>query len=96
MQQGGIISIHAASVEKPGAHWIEVQVRDNGVGILEENYEDIFQSGYTTKTMRRGMGFGLWWSRFYIERLSGCLEVSSIVNVETTFTVTLPAYRPDL
>jgi signal transduction histidine kinase len=91
VQEDGRIAVSARSWEREGQCWVEVRVCDSGVGILEEDYETVFQLGYTTKNVRRGMGFGLWWSRFYVERLRGRLEVESVRSGGTVFTVTLPA-----
>ena len=42
------------------------------------------------------MGFGLWWTKFYIERLEGDLLVESEVGKGTEFTIILPAYQEEV
>jgi signal transduction histidine kinase len=93
VQEDGRIAVSARSWEREKQGWVEVRVCDNGVGILEKDYETVFQLGYTTKSAKRGLGFGLWWSRFYVERLRGRIEVESVRSEGTVFTVTLPAYN---
>lgn len=67
---------------------IEVVIRDNGVGIRPEHMRRIFDIGWTTK--QKGMGFGLFWTRDYIEGLGGGIRVESVQNEGTTFTICLP------
>ncbi|NEP09234.1 MAG: GAF domain-containing protein [Symploca sp. SIO2C1] len=79
--------------EKPV--WTKIRVSDTGLGIVEENIEKIFQRGFTTKSERGNMGFGLWWTKVKIEELGGQLDVSSNVGIGTDFTVILPAYKQE-
>ena len=68
---------------------IEVTICDNGPGIAIENLTKIFEMGWTTKK-GSGMGFGLFWTRDFIEGLGGKLIVSSALGEGTTFVIKLP------
>ncbi|MBP6472686.1 MAG: GAF domain-containing protein [Chloroflexi bacterium] len=68
---------------------IEVTIRDNGPGIAAENLAHIFEMGWTTKK-GSGMGFGLFWTRDFIEGLGGKLVVTSALGAGTTFVIKLP------
>jgi signal transduction histidine kinase len=68
---------------------IIISIRDNGVGIKTENLTRIFEMGWSTKK-GQGMGFGLFWTKDYIEGLDGTITVESVWRKETTFTITLP------
>ncbi len=66
-----------------------IQVIDNGVGILMENFNKIFTFGFTTK--KEGHGFGLHSSANAIHELGGKMSVDSKgPNEGATFTITLP------
>ncbi len=67
---------------------IEVTISDNGVGIKPEHIPKIFEIGWSTK--RTGLGFGLFWTRDYIEGLGGTIRVESAVGQGTTFYIHLP------
>lgn len=70
-------------------HGVEVTIRDNGPGIPPENLPRIFEMGWTTKK-GSGMGFGLFWTKDFVDGLGGKLTVASTIGVGTTFVVTLP------
>lgn len=67
---------------------VEVEVRDRGSGIRLENMGRIFELGVTTKST--GLGFGLFWTKDYIEGLGGSLSLESQWGVGTTMTISLP------
>ncbi|NEP13556.1 MAG: GAF domain-containing protein [Symploca sp. SIO2C1] len=92
MPNGGTLSVDSKTVELEGRCWVELIVRDNGVGIAEDNQEQIFQADYSTKSTNRVMrGFGLWWTQAYVQRLGGWLKVESKLGKGAHFTVILPA-----
>jgi signal transduction histidine kinase len=94
MHQGGALSITATQVQLDIGIWVEIRVCDTGVGIAAENLEKIFEFGYTTKDAKRGLGFGLWWTKFYVEHfLEGHLNVDSVPSQGSRFTLLLPAYN---
>lgn len=69
---------------------IQLEVRDSGVGISEENLKKIFSHGFTTKD--DGHGFGLHSSALAAEQMGGSLSVHSDGPGEgACFTLTLPA-----
>lgn len=70
-----------------GKH-VQITVRDNGDGIPPENVGRIFEMGWTTKRGR--LGFGLFWTKDFIEGLGGSIEVESRRGIGTTFAVKLP------
>jgi signal transduction histidine kinase len=67
---------------------IEVTVEDHGIGINPENLNRIFEMRYTTK--QSGLGFGLYWTKDFIEGLGGSITVQSEVGKGTQFTIHLP------
>ncbi|NEZ63001.1 GAF domain-containing protein [Leptolyngbyaceae cyanobacterium CCMR0082] len=87
-----IRAISLNSLYRNGDRWIEIHVSDTGKGIEKENYENIFQAGFGSNNTKnkRGMGFGLWWTRAYIERVGGDINVVSKIGEGTTFIVRLP------
>jgi two-component system NtrC family sensor kinase len=69
---------------------VEIQVRDDGVGIPPEILPQIFEPFLTTKESGHGVGLGLAISHGIIERHHGHIEVQSEAGKGTTFTITLP------
>jgi two-component system, NtrC family, sensor kinase len=74
---------------------VEVQVRDNGVGIPAEIKDKLFQPFFTTKPTGEGTGLGLSISYDIVtQEHGGTITVESKVGDFTEFTVRLPrAYR---
>ncbi len=63
-------------------------VQDNGDGIPPENYDTIFQIGFST---RNTGGIGLNLAKERIENLGGRIYFESVVNQGTTFCIELPS-----
>jgi two-component system NtrC family sensor kinase len=74
----------------PGNEQIELQVRDDGVGIPPEILPHIFDPFTTTKEVGKGVGLGLAVSKGIVERHGGHIEVVSELGVGTTFRIILP------
>lgn len=68
---------------------ITVSIRDNGVGIKPENLDKIYELGWSTKPT--GMGFGMFWTKDYIEGQKGSIKVDSVWQEGTTVCIKLPA-----
>ncbi|MBD0276449.1 MAG: response regulator [Flavisolibacter sp.] len=66
-----------------------VTVKDNGCGIPEENISRLFEPYFTSK--RNGMGLGLAATLNILQSHKAHIDVSSVVNEGTTFTITFPA-----
>ena len=67
---------------------IRVTVRDNGTGIRAEHRHRIFEMRWSTKAS--GLGFGLFWTRDYIQGLGGQITVESAWGEGTTVQILLP------
>jgi signal transduction histidine kinase len=87
---GGKIVISA--VQLPGN--VKISVRDNGVGILKESIEKLFNvqdNTYTKGTMNEsGTGMGLILCKEFIEKHGGKIWVDSEPGKGSTFHFTLP------
>lgn len=81
------ISTRALSAEQ-----IELQVRDDGVGIPPEILPQIFDPFTTTKEVGKGVGLGLAVSKGIVERHGGHIEVASELGIGTTFKIILPVH----
>jgi signal transduction histidine kinase/CheY-like chemotaxis protein len=88
---GGRISVDAMLNGK----FVEVSVRDTGLGILPEEQAAIFdefrQVGETTKGVREGAGLGLAITKRLVEHHAGRIWVESQLGKGSRFTFTLPS-----
>jgi two-component system, NtrC family, sensor kinase len=70
-----------------------IQVRDNGVGISQENLPRVFSHGFTTK--RDGHGYGLHMSALSAQEMDGSLQAQSEgPDKGALFTLDLPMTHP--
>ena len=83
---GGDVSVLIVETDET----YNVEVRDSGSGISEENLAKIFSPFYTTKPVGEGTGLGLAISRSIIDAHNGSLEVESEINVGSCFSISLP------
>ncbi|MGB4773141.1 MAG: ATP-binding protein, partial [Chitinophagaceae bacterium] len=71
---------------------VVIRIGDNGGGISEKNLKKIFQPFFTTKPTGEGTGLGLSLSYDIITKgHGGKMEVQSVEQEGTTFTITLPS-----
>lgn len=71
---------------------INISVKNNGAGIESKDIEKIFLLNEKKKDTRgeEGNGLGLYFCKTIIEKMGGNIQVESIKNQSTTFTVSLP------
>ncbi len=89
----GSIKISAFKQQKPRQS-VGVEISDTGVGIPEEDLEQIFEkfrrSGDTLTSNAQGTGLGLAITRQIIEYHGGTIRAASNLGYGSTFTFTLP------
>jgi signal transduction histidine kinase len=89
MEHGGVVEVSTRLFTKDDAEqFIQVGVRDSGVGIPKHDLENIFNPFFTTK--KDGIGLGLAISNQIIQEHGGYIVVESQVNKGTTFLINLP------
>lgn len=79
---------HDTSVLKAGKY-VEISVRDQGIGIPEEHLLKVFDPYFTTK--QKGSGLGLTTTYSIVKNHGGHIGVESVMGEGTTFYVYLPA-----
>lgn len=89
MPDGGVLTVAAKNVLIEGGRFVQITVRDEGVGISPQYLDKIFDPYFTTK--EQGYGLGLASTFSIINRHNGHITVDSEQNKGTTFTVQLPA-----
>lgn len=69
-------------------------IRDTGIGIKEENFENIFkvfwQVQNKTHMESNGIGIGLTLSKMILEQMGGTINFTSIYGVGTEFQINIP------
>lgn len=73
----------------PG-NYLEIEVRDNGVGIPPEHISKIFEPFFTTKKQGEGTGLGLAAVYGIVKEHSGAVTVYSEIGTGTVFHIYLP------
>lgn len=68
---------------------VRIDITDTGVGIPEENINKLFTPFFTTKVKGKGVGLGLPVVHGIIKQHGGRIDVSSIPNQGTTFSLYL-------
>ena len=96
MQDGGSLGIATRSVARTGAdpvgEFVQVEIRDTGVGIPEDNLQHIFDPFFTSKD--EGSGLGLAVSHQIVQEHGGFVTVESTVGKGTSFFVHVPVGKP--
>ncbi len=88
MPSGGVLTVET---DRNGKE-IRIRIGDTGVGIREENLPKIFDAFFTTKESVKGVGLGLSVCYGFIKDHGGDINVQSVVDTGTTFTILLPAH----
>jgi len=88
MPNGG--NLYVSSAKAPDSSAVQLEVRDDGVGMPREVLDKMFEPFFTTKEHGRGLGLGLAISRNIVDRHGGKIAVTSEPGRGTHFTITLP------
>jgi two-component system sensor histidine kinase PhcS len=72
-----------------------VQVRDNGVGVEQDNLPRVFDPFFTTSEVGKGMGLGLSICHTIIVNQGGTMKAESRLNEGTTMTYDNPLAKDD-
>ena len=87
----GSVTLH---VRQGPEQWLHVQVQDTGIGMTAEQLSRVFtpfaQADASTTRRFGGTGLGTTIARQLVELMHGRLQVSSIPNQGTCFTICLP------
>ena len=85
---GGCIQVSATQYEL----FCRIDVRDNGIGIAEEEQAQIFGRFYRGRQVREqeGLGIGLYLAREIAQKQGGYLKLSSRPGQGSTFSLYLP------
>ncbi len=90
----GEISVAIDKTDKYGIDWLELTVKDTGIGMNNEQLNNIFkpftQADSSTTRRYGGTGLGLSISRHFCEMMGGTIEAHSAPEQGTSFVVQLP------
>ncbi len=93
--QNGTITLAIKSAEVDGEDWIEISVRDTGVGISDENMTNLFhnfsQANSSITAKFGGTGLGLSLSQNLCRLMGGNITLESKLGEGSCFTIHLPA-----
>jgi len=93
-QKGEVIVYGKVVTDELNSEWIEVSVKDSGVGILSENIEKLFRidKQYSMKgtSGESGTGLGLLLCKEFIEKCNGKIWVESQVQKGSIFKFMIP------
>ena len=95
MTEGGVLTIKAWESREDDAKMLYFQVQDTGHGISKQDVNKIFDPFFTTKDVGKGSGLGLSISHSIIEQHGGRIEVESVPEKGSKFTVILPSNYND-
>ena len=96
MKGAGTITLMSRAVSKNGtqraAEFVQIEVKDTGVGIPAENLQHIFDPFFTSKD--EGSGLGLAVSHQIVQEHGGFVTVESTIGAGTSFFVHVPVGKP--
>ena len=102
MEPGGVLTVvlegvtvdeHRLLSQGPllAGRYVRLTVSDTGSGIPPEVLERMFDPFFTTKRVGEGTGLGLALVHGIVANFGGVVDVTTVVDVGTTFTIWLPA-----
>jgi signal transduction histidine kinase len=108
MPAGGIVELRAENIivqehepapglpQEPG-RYVKITIRDQGIGIPEEELERVFDPYYSTKQRgtQKGMGLGLATAYAIVKSHGGSIHIASRQGCGTAVSIYLPASGQD-
>ncbi len=88
VDEGGQITLALSCVQVDSVKKARVEISDDGYGIPEKDWENIFEPFYTTKAT--GIGLGLANARKIVEQHKGSIKVKKKVGRGTCFEILFP------
>ena len=70
--------------------YLRISISDDGAGIAKSDIDHIFEPFYTTKDVGEGTGLGLSISHGIVQEHGGWIDVQSVPEQGSTFSVYLP------
>lgn len=83
-------NINISYAELPEAQKLRIYITDTGIGIPEEEQEEVFERFYKVNPFSQGTGLGLSICRNIAEKLGGSLQVDSSYTGGCRMVLTLP------
>ena len=97
LPQGGTITFVTRSITRPASdqngdaeRQIQVEVRDNGIGMDEKTRQRCLEPFFSTKAQRGGTGLGLAMVYGMTQRHDGTIEIDSAPGCGTCIRLTFP------
>jgi signal transduction histidine kinase len=91
----GVVELSARRLRIGSDDWIEIEVRDTGIGIAREDLKTIFQDYKQVNSVearkRKGTGLGLALSRKLCMMMGGNIFVDSELGHGARFTIRVPS-----
>jgi signal transduction histidine kinase len=76
-------------------HWVEIRIKDNGIGMTESVQKKVFDPFFTTKPVGKGTGIGMSISyQIVVEKHGGLLQCNSEPGNGTEFLIRIPIHQP--
>jgi len=92
--ENGTITLTVNNIYQEDDSWVRFQISDTGIGMSEEQMKDIFntfsQADRSITAKYGGTGLGLAICKNLCKLLGGTIEVDSIKDIGSVFTVTVP------
>ncbi|PSL32208.1 hybrid sensor histidine kinase/response regulator [Chitinophaga ginsengisoli] len=92
--QGGTVSVEMITSSRDDKTWLEIRVKDTGIGIPPERHEKVFEQFFQSDMpggfVNRGSGIGLAITKEFVKLNNGTITVESEVNKGSCFIVQLP------
>lgn len=96
---GGSVTCQASCYEHEGKIMLQYKVTDTGIGMSEEFQKKMFepftQENTDARSVYSGTGLGMSIVKALVDKMDGKIDVNSVQNEGSTFTLTLPLDRAD-
>ena len=87
---GGKVVFHVKKEINNSTTYLQIKIKDTGVGISEADLPNIFNRFYQNHNQKTGTGIGLALVKEIVDLLQGTIEVKSNLEVGSEFIITLP------
>ncbi len=91
--RGGTVTVSARKIDA-GSNFVEVKIKDTGIGIPAEEFPNVFQRFFRASTATKasipGFGIGLSLVHSIVQEHNGIITFDSTVGKGTVFSVKLP------